>query len=204
MNRLGHAERLASSPRNCASAASGAWEGTPVANYARAWADGLSGGVSTAVRSGADGATPAWSPRTPCLTSRPRSALNWRRYRDRGILLASHGDILQDRVISPAQWSQLISGLPARCSPRADWGERNGMLASAWAWNRIAGGEHLFAPAVLAGLAAPRSQRPGAPAIHRPLLAPPRGSDHRPARRAPAPPQRLRRPDGSTHRLESP
>jgi len=68
---------------------------------------------------------------------------------------------LQDWLISPAQWSQLISGLPARCSPRADWGERKRMLASAWAWTRITSGEHLFAPAVMTSPAAPRSQRPG-------------------------------------------
>lgn len=68
---------------------------------------------------------------------------------------------LQDWVISPAQWSQLISGLPTRCSPRADWGERKRMLASAWVWTRVTGGEHLFAPAVMTDPAAPRSQRPG-------------------------------------------
>jgi hypothetical protein len=68
---------------------------------------------------------------------------------------------LQDWVISPAHWSQLISGLPARCSPRADWGQRKRMLASAWVWARVTGGEHLFAPAVMTDPAAPRSQRPG-------------------------------------------
>jgi hypothetical protein len=68
---------------------------------------------------------------------------------------------LQDWVISPAHWSQLISGLPARCSSRADWGERKRMLASAWVWTRVTGGEHLFAPAVMTDPAAPRSQRPG-------------------------------------------
>jgi hypothetical protein len=35
------------------------------------------------------------------------------------------------------------------------------MLASAWVWTRITGGEHLFAPAVMTDPAAPRSQRPG-------------------------------------------
>ena len=69
--------------------------------------------------------------------------------------------VLWDWVISPAEWSQLISGLPARCSPRADWGERKRMLASAWVWTRITTGEHLFAPAVMTDPAAPRSQRPG-------------------------------------------
>ncbi len=50
----------------------------------------------------------------------------------------------------------------------------------------------------------PAPRRPGAPELHRPTLAPPRSRDHRPVRRAPAPPQRLRRPDGSTHRRVSP
>jgi hypothetical protein len=62
-------------------------------------------------------------------------------------------------VISPAQWGQLISGLPARCSPRADWGERKQAPASVWTC--VTGGEHLFAPAVMTDPAAPRSQRPG-------------------------------------------
>jgi hypothetical protein len=64
-------------------------------------------------------------------------------------------------VISPSPWSQLISGLPASCDPRTDWGDRKRMLASVWVWVRITGGEHLFAPAVMTDPAAPRSQRPG-------------------------------------------
>ena len=35
------------------------------------------------------------------------------------------------------------------------------MLASVWVWTRVTGGEHLFAPAVMADPAAPRSQQPG-------------------------------------------
>ena len=35
------------------------------------------------------------------------------------------------------------------------------MLASVWVWTRVASGEHLFAPAVMADPAAPRSQQPG-------------------------------------------
>jgi len=70
-------------------------------------------------------------------------------------------DALQDWVISPARWDQLITGLPARCSPRADWGERKRTPASVWVWTRATGGEHLFAPAVMTYPAAPRNQRPG-------------------------------------------
>jgi len=68
---------------------------------------------------------------------------------------------LRNWVISPSRWSQLISGLPASSDPRTDWGDRKRMLASAWVWVRITGGERLFAPAVMADPAAPRNQRPG-------------------------------------------
>jgi hypothetical protein len=68
---------------------------------------------------------------------------------------------LRGWLISPGQWSQLTAGLPARRGTHADWGERKRMLASAWVWTRITGGEHLFAPAVMTDLAAPRSQQPG-------------------------------------------
>jgi hypothetical protein len=64
-------------------------------------------------------------------------------------------------VISPAEWSQLTIGLPAHSESHANWGERKRMLASAWVWTRVTGGEHLFAPAVMADPAAPRSQQPG-------------------------------------------
>jgi hypothetical protein len=68
---------------------------------------------------------------------------------------------LRNWVISPGQWDQLTAGLPSRSESRADWGERKQMLASAWIWTRVTGGEHLFAPAVMTDPAAPRSQRPG-------------------------------------------
>jgi hypothetical protein len=68
---------------------------------------------------------------------------------------------LRGWVISPGQWNQLTAGLPAHCEAHADWGERKRMLASAWVWTRITGGEHLFAPAVMTDPAAPRSQQPG-------------------------------------------
>jgi hypothetical protein len=68
---------------------------------------------------------------------------------------------LRGWVISPGQWNQLTAGLPAHREAHADWGERKRMLASVWVWTRVTGGEHLFAPAVMADPAAPRSQQPG-------------------------------------------
>jgi hypothetical protein len=53
---------------------------------------------------------------------------------------------LHSWVITPARWSQLTAGLPARREANADWGERERMLASVWVWTRVTGGEHLFAP----------------------------------------------------------
>ncbi|MGH3287169.1 MAG: TniQ family protein [Streptosporangiaceae bacterium] len=68
---------------------------------------------------------------------------------------------LRNWVISPGQWNWLTAGLPAHREAHADWGERKRMLASVWVWTRVTGGEHLFAPAVMADPAAPRSQQPG-------------------------------------------
>lgn len=68
---------------------------------------------------------------------------------------------LRNWVISPGQWNQLTVGLPAHREAHADWGEGKRMLASAWVWTHVTGGEHLFAPAVMADPAAPRSQQPG-------------------------------------------
>jgi hypothetical protein len=68
---------------------------------------------------------------------------------------------LRNWAVSPSQWNQLTAGLPAHREARVDWGERKRMLASVWVWTRVTGGEHLFAPAVMAGPAAPRSQQPG-------------------------------------------
>lgn len=68
---------------------------------------------------------------------------------------------LRGWVISPAGWNQLTVGLPAHRGSHADWGDRKRMLASVWVWTRVTGGEHLFAPAVMADLAAPRSKQPG-------------------------------------------
>jgi hypothetical protein len=68
---------------------------------------------------------------------------------------------LRGWVISPGQWNQLTAGLPAHREAHADWGERKRMLASVWVWTRVTSGEHLFAPAVMADPAAPRSQQPG-------------------------------------------
>jgi DNA-binding CsgD family transcriptional regulator len=73
----------------------------------------------------------------------------------------SRRQALRGWVISPAEWSQLTVGLPAHSESHADWGERKRMLASVWIWTRVTGGEHLFAPAVMADPAAPRSQQPG-------------------------------------------
>lgn len=68
---------------------------------------------------------------------------------------------LRGWVISPAEWNQVTAGLPAHSESHADWGDRKRMLASVWVWTRVTGGEHLFAPAVMADPAAPRSQQPG-------------------------------------------
>jgi hypothetical protein len=73
----------------------------------------------------------------------------------------SRRDALRSWVISSAHWTQLTAGLPPRRESRVDWGERKRMLASAWVWTRVTGGEHLFAPAVMNDPAAPRSQQPG-------------------------------------------
>jgi TniQ len=73
----------------------------------------------------------------------------------------SRRQALRGWVISPAEWSQVTAGLPAHSESHADWGDRKRMLASVWVWTRVTGGEHLFAPAVMADPAAPRSQQPG-------------------------------------------
>jgi hypothetical protein len=69
---------------------------------------------------------------------------------------------LRGWVISPAEWTQLTAGLPPRRVSRADWGERKRMLASVWIWTRVTGGEHLFAPAVMADPVAPAASSPEA------------------------------------------
>ncbi|HEX3961344.1 MAG TPA: hypothetical protein VHZ03_32770 [Trebonia sp.] len=68
----------------------------------------------------------------------------------------SRRNALHGWVISVAEWSQLTAGLPPHRESHADWGERKRMLASAWVWTRVTGGEHL-----MADFAAPRSQQPG-------------------------------------------
>jgi hypothetical protein len=73
----------------------------------------------------------------------------------------SRRQALRGWVISPAGWSQVTAGLPAHSESHADWGDRKRMLASVRVWTRVTGGEHLFAPAVMADPAAPRSQQPG-------------------------------------------
>jgi transposase len=73
----------------------------------------------------------------------------------------SRRQALRNYVISPAEWSQLTAGFPAHSESHGDWGERKRMLASVWVWTHVTGCEHLFAPAVMADPAAPRSQRSG-------------------------------------------
>ena len=65
--------------------------------------------------------------------------------------------------ISPTDWHQLTTDLPARQHvPQADWGDRKRLLATIWVWTRITSGDPTFAPALLPHRGHPRRYQPGA------------------------------------------
>jgi hypothetical protein len=68
---------------------------------------------------------------------------------DPGALTEQRRHALQAWQISPGEWRDLVAHLTgphagARRRGRVDWGEGKRVLASAWVWARVTGGEHLY------------------------------------------------------------